>query len=131
MKFSIRKSMLLKFVKFLKWSKIAAKLAAVGTTMTGALASLSGSATTGIALSAAGASTYAATDLQTKGYEKTKHIPPGRVDKAANILRRQEMGKARKPASQSKGARSGFQPVKHTPVRSASGAAFTHLPRKK
>ena len=96
MKLKFSKSLLIKIVRFLKWGKILAKFAAIGTTVSGAITALSGSATSGVALSAAGATTYAATKgLPSQGYEKTKHIPPGRVDKAANMLRQQEIARAK------------------------------------
>lgn len=130
MKLTIRKGMLLKFVKFLKWSKIAAKLAAVGTTITGALASLSGSAVTGIALSAAGATTYAATDLHSQGCEKTRHIPPGHVNKSVNTLRKSEIRKTKKPAGQPKTMQSNMPQAKHAPMRNATGSTLPLLKRK-
>lgn len=67
-----------KIKKIIRWSKVVAKFAAIGTTITGAVtAATSGSATTGFALGAAGATTYAATkSIPVNGYEKTKHISP-------------------------------------------------------
>jgi hypothetical protein len=128
MKLAIRRTILLKFIKFLRWSKIAAKFAAVGATITGALASLSGSATAGIALSAAGATTYAATDLPAQGYERTKHVPPGRTQQSVNMQR--TMGRVNKPGKQMKMNTSLLQ-TKQPPARNASSMAVTHLPRKK
>src|SRR5882757_336265 len=110
MKLAIRKIRLLKFLRFLKRGTVAAKFAAIGTTITGAIAALSGSATTGTALSAAGAATYAATSA-TQGYEKTKHIPPVRVDKTANMLRQHDKESARgKQRNAGKTGSTGKQP---------------------
>jgi hypothetical protein len=132
MKITISKATLFKIVKILKWGKLLAKLAAIGTTISGAVTALSGSATTGMALSAAGATTYAAAKtLPTKGYEKTRHIPPGRVDKAANLLRQQEIVKGKK------GMNSGTRPgtmttAKTLPGRSALGmGSSAFIARKK
>jgi hypothetical protein len=82
----------MRIVKVLKWGQFITKLAAIGTAISGAVTALSGSAASGIAISAAGATTYAATNgIQMQGYEKTRHIPPGRVDKAANMMRMMEI----------------------------------------
>lgn len=105
MKLTISKKTLLKFIRYLRWSKIAAKFASLCTTIMGAVAAVYGSATTGVALGAAGASTYAATKgVQVQGYERTKHVPPGRVDKAANLLRKMEMDKNYRPSTKPKKA---------------------------
>ena len=125
MKLKINKVFLVKLIRFLKWGKIIAKLAAIGTTISGAVTALTSSATTGVAISAAGATTYAATKgLAPQTYEKTKHIPPGRVDKAANMMRKMEMdaskGARGKSTKQAMAGKSGVLAVKQPAARSAS-----------
>ena len=73
-----RKKTITKLAKFIRWSKIAAKFAAVSTTIAAAVAAFaSSSATTGFAIGAAGATSYAATKtIPVHGYEKIKHISP-------------------------------------------------------
>ena len=134
MKLTINKIILIKFLRLLKRGKIAAKFAAIGAAITGAVTALSGSATTGVAMSAAGATAYAASKgVPSQGYEKTKHIPPGRVDKTANLLRQQEMdssggGKQRKPGKQD-AMQKGYS--KQPAARGAMSHPPTHIPRKK
>ena len=134
MKLTISKATLIKILKLLKWGKVTAKIAVIGTTITGAATALSGSASTGVALSAAGATAYAATTgLPKPRYEKTKHIPPGRVDKAANMLRKQEIesltyGKGRNSGKPGKPMPTSVLSTKQ-PARGAM-ASFT-MPRKK
>lgn len=75
----------------LRWSKLIARITAIGATITGAVAALfsSSSVTSGIALTAAGASTLAATEKlpDHKGYIKTKHVPPRRTStRQATVL---------------------------------------------
>jgi hypothetical protein len=69
---------LAKIITILKWGKIAAKVVALGTTISGAITALtSSSVTTGFVLGATGATTYVAVKtLPNKGYEKTTHISP-------------------------------------------------------
>jgi len=143
MKMPISKSTLIKIVKVLKWGKIAAKLAAIGTTISGAVTALSGSATSGVALSAAGATTYAAAKgIPTQGYEKTKHIPPTRSNScsdkpaAAAIMMQQDAEKpmrkaAGKPGKMMPGGASAMQ-AKKPAMRSAMSSMQTmRLNRKK
>jgi hypothetical protein len=127
MKLTINKIRLLKFLRLLKRGKIAAKFAAIGTTITGAVAAFSGSATTGAALSAAGATAYAATSA-TQGYEKTKHIPPVRVDKTANMLRKHEKEPARE--GRQRNAAKTANTAKQPGMRGAASHP-PHIPRKK
>jgi hypothetical protein len=72
-----------RIIKILQWSKVTAKFIAVCSTIAGmvAAAASSSAATTGLALSAAGATTLAATKTipSTRGYEKIKHIAPPRI----------------------------------------------------
>jgi len=76
--FMISKKTLITIAKVLKWSKIIAKFAAIGTTITGGIAALtSASSSTGLALTAAGATTYvAAKNIPVHDYEKTRHVSP-------------------------------------------------------
>ncbi len=63
----------------LRWGKIVTRIAAIGATITGAFAALfsSSSITSGVALTAAGASTLAAAEkIPDPKYIKTKHVPP-------------------------------------------------------
>ncbi len=63
----------------LKWGKLITRITAISATLTGAFAALfsSSSVASGIALTAAGASTLAAAEkLPSQRYVKTKHIPP-------------------------------------------------------
>jgi len=138
MKRIISKSMLVRFIKILKWGKIVAKFTAVGTMVSGAVTALSGSATTGVVLSATGATSYAvAKGLPQQGYEKTKHIPPGRVDKTANLLRQQklvaQMGhkNAENSASQARGSMPGIViPIKQPSGRMGAGTSSLLTMRK-
>jgi hypothetical protein len=79
MKSGKKKKLLTRLSTLLRWGKITAKFAAIGTTITGVVAAFtSSSSATGITIGAAGATTYAATkDLTSSGYEKTKHVAPG------------------------------------------------------
>jgi hypothetical protein len=139
MQLTVKKSTVVKIIRFLKWTKIAAKLAAIGTTVSGAIAALSGSATTGIALSAAGATTYAASKgLPQNSYEKTKHVPPGRVNKQANMLRIKEMEQLRQSKSaetQMKSVQgnmlSASQPARKLGMRQPGGMSSAALTTRK
>lgn len=83
---------LFKLLKFLKWGKIFAKLIAISVTISGAVATLSGYAILGIDVSALGAIIYIATyGLPGPRYEKTRHVPPARINKIANMMRFQEV----------------------------------------
>ena len=135
-----KKSKLKNLVKILKWGKLLAKLAAIGTTISGAVAALSGSATAGITISAAGATTYAATKgIPTKGYEKTKHIPPGKINKQANMLRQQEISgkvggksKVQTPVKPKLATQASVLAAKQPSAasRSAKTASLQRMPRK-
>ncbi len=66
-------------ISWRKWVRLAAKITAIGATITGAVtAASSASTTTGIAIGAAGATgTYVTTKgVPLKGYEKIKHVSP-------------------------------------------------------
>lgn len=86
----------------LRWGKIATRIAAISATITGALAALfsSSSVTSGITLTAAGASTLAAAEkLPNPRYIKTKHIPPkvgakkhAKAILASDILKPEKIG---------------------------------------
>jgi hypothetical protein len=64
--------------RIFKWSRIAAKIAALGTALAGALTLLvQTSIMTSILLGAVGATTYAAArTIPEMGYERTRHISP-------------------------------------------------------
>jgi hypothetical protein len=99
MKLAIKNITFIKFLKLLKRGKIAARFAAIGTAITGAVTALSGSATTGVALSAAGVTAYAVTSVP-QSYEKTRHVPP-RMEKTS--LRQHDMEVAYKGKQKSVG----------------------------
>jgi hypothetical protein len=99
MKSFINKKMLSRIFILLKWGKITAKFAAIGTTITGAITAFtSSSSATGIAMGAAGATTYAATkELAKEGYEKTKHVSPGPAIRGSLAARAIAEASMRKP----------------------------------
>lgn len=74
------KKWLRRVIAVLRWSKVVAKITAIGATVSGAVMSVvGGSAVTGFAVSAAGATSYAAVKnipIPVSGYERTRHIPP-------------------------------------------------------
>ena len=135
----LSKAALKRMTKLLKWSKLIAKFAAICTTLTGAatVASSSSTATTGVALGAAGATGYAAAkNIPSDGYERTKHIPPkamADIDKAARIeaafqKKREEM-KTRKDqlAGNSKPMQKVFdRDMKHTVTVEAEDEPMTN-----
>ncbi len=68
---------LLRIKKLLKWTRIAAKFIAIGAAITGAVTALSSSITTGAAISAAGATGFAAAKtVPGKNYDKIRHVSP-------------------------------------------------------
>lgn len=114
MQLIFNKATLLKFFRLLKWSKVVAQFAALGTTMAGAVTAFSGSAATGMALTAAGATTYAVTNgMPVKTYEKTAHIPPARADRTMSML----LGQKKQEASLGRGKPLGTVRGRTQPVR--------------
>lgn len=94
----------------LRWGKIVTRIAAISATITGAFAALfsSSSITSGITLTAAGASTLAAAEkIPDPKYIKTKHVPPRVISKKgqavlqSDILPKPERISAARPASSS------------------------------
>jgi len=76
----LSKKTMARIIKFLQWTRIVAKFAAIGTTIAGAVTAFSSSATTGFAIGAAGATSYAAAKtVPVHGYEKIKHVSPPRA----------------------------------------------------
>jgi len=73
-------------VNWRKWSRIAVKICAIGTTVTGAVTAVSSSSSaTGIAMGAAGATggIVAFQGIPVKGYERIKHVPPTQNNRMA------------------------------------------------
>lgn len=93
----------------LRWGKLITRIAAISATITGAFAALfsSSSVTSGITLTAAGASTLAAAEkIPDPKYIKTKHVPPRTINKKGSkavlqpdILPKPERISATRPAS--------------------------------
>jgi hypothetical protein len=74
--------------KLLKLTLAALKLTALGTAVTSAVTALTNSLSAGFAMTAAGATTYAAAKNIPKEYDKTKHVSP--LAKTTTVAMRNE-----------------------------------------
>jgi hypothetical protein len=76
---------------------VVAKLAAIGTAVTGAFTAITSSMSTGFAITAAGATSYAAAkNIPVQGYDKTKHISPVAPKQGSGVQRQEKTLLAKK-----------------------------------